>query len=174
MTKKKLVIISVTGLVLIGIIAGLWWYMANKPKRQDSPKPGDLSYVNRKEVVDLRKKEDTITDESSYQSTAKAYENTIKNANTADQADLYLRKAVVAMKTQHYDDAIDAAKKAAEASPSPAAYSLMGDAAAAKNDKQAAIDYYKQSISALDKKSPYYSKNVTEIEKKITTLGGAK
>jgi len=104
---------------------------------------------------------------------SKQLESDIAGTDNSDEKyELYLTQGVNYENQKQYDNAIAAYKNAEAIKKTSTVYESLGRTLAAKGDKAAAIEYYKQAIPLLDKNSPRHDAEQYELEQIIKGLGG--
>jgi tetratricopeptide (TPR) repeat protein len=95
-----------------------------------------------------------------------------KSTSTDEKYQLYIQKASLFSDQQNYGGAADAYAQALALKQTSAAYDAMGDAYAAADQKDKAIDAYKKAIPLVPA-SPVQDDDKEAIANKIRNLGGS-
>lgn len=144
----------ILGVVLVLAVAAAgvkYYYLTPRPTAQTASqataKGDDLGVI-------IQKTQEFKANNQTDQSLA-YYDSQIKlHAGQADQSEIMIAKARLALDAGRLDIALAAAKQANQTKKSYRTLQLLGDVTKAQGDKPAALDYYKQAIAAIPSNMP--------------------
>lgn len=171
--RQVLVSVGVLTMVLLAVGTGaLLFWLQHKDQPTGNTQQGPASDSNRlpakiDEIQNLAVSGDVA------QSNQKIQE-ALSQPNVPDQEkyDLYVQQGVNYSNTGQHAQALAAFKQAEAAKKDSNIEQLLGGEAEALGDKQAAINYYKETLKLLDKSSAGYNGDKEVFENKVKSLGG--
>lgn len=157
---KKLII---TVLVVLGLASLLYAYYQNNLSSRKNTIAKEVSAI----VVDAQKLSNTgkITDASA------AYDSAInKTEDSVAKGNLLISKATIYLNNGEYDTALSIAKGAESISQNDVVTSLIAQIYEKQGNKQKAIEYYKKTLTLMDKTQPTYDFDTKFYQSEIDSL----
>lgn len=164
--NKKRVIRVVFGVVGLLVLAGgfgalVWLLQNNISQPSNPPKPVEL------QTQDLRL-------EGRYDEASKKINEELDKPSTSsdDKYALYIQYGSLMEDQNKTKEATESYLKAAAIKETQDVYMLLGDAYRKLGDKDKAISAYKKAISLIAPNNPVAGEDKTNLEQRITNLGG--
>ncbi len=168
LTRKKIVLIAIFSLMILGVIGVSIWFMVSSRRGEDSIALMSVDDVH-STALDYMSNGDIVKSLSLYDQQIAVREN------KKEKYDLLLDESSLAASNKQYKKAIDAAKQAntLEGGSDPIALRALAEAYAASGDKKQAIVYYKKVLVILPKnntQNPSVQRSGPSIEEIIKGL----
>ena len=143
-------------LILVIIFGGLVYVNTNKPSK--------IPPFNQATVLILKG--------GKYEDAIKILDRAIHSTSDKKKiAELNLQKASVSIATAHLDNALVFAKTAESTYPSTSSSSMIAEIASIQKNIPLAVQWYKTTISRLDKNAQSYQSTLQELQNYLKELG---
>lgn len=167
-SKKKVTIVSLITIVVIGLSFLSWTYLINPiffPSRDDKQKITEL-------LGDIKQDSNTIYSAESFKNYSDRIDTLIKNYNLDNNVllDLYTIKAVSAYNSENYQVCYESAMRAFEIINRFDIAEIIGDCLVGLNRRDEAVSYYEKAITLITDTDELARLDKGHIEQKIEEL----
>jgi tetratricopeptide (TPR) repeat protein len=167
--KIRLIILCIVAAIFVGGVVSGWFYMSYQRALREETR-----------VKEAKKTSNAIYSAGQLVNTGRideardAYDAAIKNTDDTHQKSvLLINKSILYKREKNFEKALLIAKEAEVLEPNSSGISsYIAQVYLEKGDKQNAIDYYKKTITLIDKNNPMAESDIKEYQDIVESLGG--
>ena len=170
--KKRLIVVIIVGLVLVGGVIGSFVYVS---MQKSASEKNTAQEAERKQVASITaEKAQKLSYDGDPAEAILMLDNALKTTNSIQTKSYFTTcKATIYYNNGDYDKALIVAAESESYAKNDTIEKLIAMIYEKKGDNQNAVKYYKIAISLVDKTKPMASDDIKEYQTQIDILGEA-